>query len=143
MSLYTKCIPTTILLVPLLFLAYELFKVYKNNMDHPVGPYQDPYLSVAFLRCCSSLLFANAVKFCNSLASISFNLPAIPGNLKSSELPSFVFNLAFIFSSLCVMSLEISVFTTVAKWGSFTNKSSRTVRGQTKHRVATAAHTVT
>ena len=36
MSLYTKCIPTTIFLVPLLFLAYKLFKVYKNNMDHPV-----------------------------------------------------------------------------------------------------------
>ena len=44
MSLYTKCIPTTILLVPLLFLAYELFKVYKNNMDHPVRFYIPKYL---------------------------------------------------------------------------------------------------
>ena len=36
MSLYTKHIPTTIFGIPLLFLAYEPLKVYKNNMDNPV-----------------------------------------------------------------------------------------------------------
>ena len=101
------------------------------------------YLSIAFRRCCSSLLLAKAVNFAISLASISFNLPAMPGSLRSNGLPSLVFNFAFIFSSLWVMSLEMSVVITVAKWGSLTNNSSRAVRGHTKHRVATAAHTVT
>ena len=37
MSLYMENISTTIFFVHVLFLSYEQFKVYRNNMDHPVG----------------------------------------------------------------------------------------------------------
>ena len=37
MSGYTENNSTTIFIVHELFLSYKLFKVYRNNMDHPVG----------------------------------------------------------------------------------------------------------
>ena len=36
MSGYTENNSTTIFIVHELFLSYKLFKVYRNNMDHPV-----------------------------------------------------------------------------------------------------------
>ena len=36
MSRYTENNSTTIFIVHELFLSYKLFKVYRNNMDHPV-----------------------------------------------------------------------------------------------------------
>ena len=37
MSGYTENNSTTIFIVHELFLSYKLFKVYRNNMDHPVN----------------------------------------------------------------------------------------------------------
>ena len=79
----------------------------------------------------------------NSRASISFNRPAIPGNLKSMGFPSLVFILAFILNSLVVMSLEMRVVITVAKWGSFKKRWSSKARGHTIIREGTAAQIVT
>ena len=44
MSGYIENISTTIFIVHELFLSYKLFKVYRNNMDHPV--YTVSYLSI-------------------------------------------------------------------------------------------------
>ena len=38
MSGYTENNSTTIFIIHELFLSYKLFKVYRNNMDHPVFP---------------------------------------------------------------------------------------------------------
>ena len=40
MSGYTENNSTTIFIVHELFLSYKLFKVYRNNMDHPVECFQ-------------------------------------------------------------------------------------------------------
>ena len=53
MSGYTENNSTTIFIVHELFLSYKLFKVYRNNMDHPV-------------ICLLDFLFGKVLKFLGS-----------------------------------------------------------------------------
>ena len=43
MSGYIENISTTIFIVHELFLSYKLFKVYRNNMDHPVEIFPEKF----------------------------------------------------------------------------------------------------
>ena len=78
MPWYTENISTTIFFIRVLFLSYELVKVYRNNMDHPVS------LDILMIFFLNTNLPKCSFKESAPESSSSSGLKAYPGKMKGS-----------------------------------------------------------